>query len=112
MLTLTGDLCELGDIEEDVPGVRIKRADGSVVAVTGLTVEETRALVPEMFYQVVLAICPAGVPAVVPTHRFTDKQIEEIAGTDELTGDAILDFAHRLLNVAYGVNACAKGGAE
>lgn len=30
----------------------------------------------------------------------SDKEIEQIAGRDELTGDAILDFAHRLLEAA------------
>jgi hypothetical protein len=30
----------------------------------------------------------------------SDKEIEQIAGRDELTGDAILDFAHRLLTAA------------
>lgn len=37
---------------------------------------------------------------VVPTRKLSDKIIEEIAGKDELTGDAILAFAHRLLNMA------------
>lgn len=49
----------------------------------------------------------AGVPGVVkdsltgPAMRpISDKEIEQIAAGDELTGDAILDFAHRLLTAA------------
>jgi hypothetical protein len=48
----------------------------------------------------------SGVTPAAPmplVRRLSDKEIEQIAGRDELTGDAILDFAHRLLNVACGV---------
>ena len=50
----------------------------------------------------------AGV-ALPLVHRLSDKEIEKIAGTDELTGDAILGFAHRLLNVTVGVKENKNG---
>lgn len=55
MLNIAGNLCELGDITADaVPGFRLQCADGRLVTVTGLTREETRALVPDLFCNVVL----------------------------------------------------------
>lgn len=61
MLNITGTLCELGDIEDDLPGFRLQRPDGSVVTVTGLTRDETRALVPDLFRDVVLTFATDGV---------------------------------------------------
>jgi hypothetical protein len=49
-----------------------------------------------------------GVPAVKLTVRQIHQIAQQIAGTDELSGDAILDFAERLL-AAAGVAIPVKG---
>jgi hypothetical protein len=36
-LSLTGEVCEIGDLEPDVPGFRMKLSDGRVITVTGLS---------------------------------------------------------------------------
>lgn len=44
--------------------------------------------------------CGASVMVGPIMRPISNKEIEQIAGRDELTGDAILDFAHRLLEAA------------
>jgi hypothetical protein len=56
MLNITGNLCEMGELEMDPggDGFRIERADGSVVTIVGLTHEEVRGL--KLFADVTLSV--------------------------------------------------------
>jgi hypothetical protein len=42
----SGEVCEIGDLEDDQPGFRLKTADGRVVTVIGLTRDEVRNCIP------------------------------------------------------------------
>ncbi len=65
MLNIAGNLCELGDITADaVPGFRLQCPDGRLITITGLTREETRALVPDLFRNVVLTFADRPVTNV------------------------------------------------
>lgn len=61
MLSLTGNLCEMGELDpEHLPrdGFRIERPDGRVITITGLTREEVRGL--DLFADVTLSVVAAG----------------------------------------------------
>jgi hypothetical protein len=55
-LTLRGELCELGDIEPDAPGIRIQLEDGRLITVLGLTVAEIQSLPAMLFTDVSLTL--------------------------------------------------------
>lgn len=69
MLNLKGNLCEMGDLDgvETTRGLRIERADGSVVQITGLTKEEVRGL--DLFADVTLSVSSVPAAAEARTER-------------------------------------------
>lgn len=56
LLVLAGNLCEIGDVVPDTPGLRIERQDGRVITVTGLTREEVQAAAGGLFDDVTLTL--------------------------------------------------------
>lgn len=57
ILSLIGELCEVGDLESGVgPGIRILVSDYRVLTVTGLTIEEVRQCAPLLMSDVQLSV--------------------------------------------------------
>lgn len=54
-ITYVGELCELGDVEDGVPGVRIQTEQG-VLTVTGFTREQIVSFAPLLFERVTLKV--------------------------------------------------------
>ncbi len=56
MLTIKGNLCELGDVLPGVPGLRIETTDSRTITISGLTADEVRGLATSFFGDVVLTV--------------------------------------------------------
>lgn len=82
MLSISGNLCEMGDLEEvatSTGGLRIERSDGRIVTITGLTKKEVQGL--HLFVDVTLAVVADGGAVPQPDERaqiaaFVAAQIE------------------------------------
>lgn len=57
----TGKLVEVGLLDDGTLGAVVQRPSGELITITGLTLDETRAVAPRLFLSVVITIT-AGAP--------------------------------------------------